>query len=136
MREMMGQLLMLLGEKDLAVRLEAVRALGGFSGGMGGALRPLLALAVSSEEAEPLRLAALETLSQISSCKGPRPGIGAVQEALISLLKKAPVKIRVASARALVNCRPDTVRVVGALAAAVQDAVSYTHLTLPTKREV
>lgn len=119
--EVMGQLLMLLGEKDPAVRLEAVRALGGFSGGMGGALRPLLALAVSSEEAEPLRLASLETLSQISSCKGPRPGIGAVQEALISLLKKAPVKIRVASARALVNCRPDTVRVVATLAAAVRD---------------
>ena len=119
--EMVGQLLMLLEEKDPAVRLEAIRALGGFSGGMGRALGPLLALAVSSKEAEALRLAAIETLAQISSSSDPLPGIDGAQEALVSLLKKAPVKVRVASARALVACRPDTGRAVAALAVAVRD---------------
>ena len=70
------------------MRLEAIRALGGFSGGMGGALGPLPALAVSSKEAEALRLAAIETLAQISTSSDPLPGIDGAQEALVSYAER------------------------------------------------
>jgi HEAT repeat protein len=114
-RELVDDLLALLGQKDPAVRLAAVEALGGFSGGVEDSMGPLLALAVSGDEPENLRLATIEALSRTA------PKARAVQDALVSMLKKAPVKIRMASARALVSCRPDPGGAVAALAAAVRD---------------
>ena len=114
-RELVDDLLALLGQKDPAVRLAAVEALGGFSGGVEDSMGPLLALAVSGDEPENLRLATIDALSRTA------PKARAVQDALVSMLKKAPVKIRMASARALVSCRPDPGGAVAALAAAVRD---------------
>lgn len=114
--QLAGELLTLVGEKDLSLRLAAVEALGGFSEGMEVSVDPLLALAVAGDEPDKLRLAAIATLTRIGAAADRVQGI------LAALLEKAPVKVRVASARALVHCRGDTAKAVAALAVAVGDA--------------
>ena len=107
------QLPVLLKDKDPAVRRAAVEALGGFSTGIEVAAEPLGVLASSAKESETLRVAAIGALMKTGR-KAPE-----AQGLLLSLLEKGPVKVRMASAGALVVCRRDTGKVVAALAAAI-----------------
>ena len=108
-----GELPRLLKDKDQAVRRAAVEALGGFSTGIEAAAPPLRALASTAGEAEALRVAAIGALMKTGDKAAE------AQELLLSLLKEAPVKVRMASARALVVCRQDTSKVVAALTAVI-----------------
>ena len=109
------QLPVLLKDKDPAVRRAAVEALGGFSTGIEVAAESLGVLASSAKESETLRVAAIGALMKTGN-KAPE-----AQDLLLPLLAKGPVKVRMASARALVVCRRDTGKVVAALAAAIGD---------------
>ncbi len=107
------ELPVLLKDKDQAVRRASVEALVGFSRGTDGAMGPLRALASSPKEDEALRVAAIGALMKTGD-KATE-----AQDLLLSLFAKGPVKVRIASARALVVCRRDTGKVVAALAAGI-----------------
>ena len=111
---LIAELLVLVGEKETSVRLAAVEALGGFTEGADAAAASLLELATEDKEPEVLRLASIETLARIG-------GPAAAQDVLASLLRESPVKVRLASARALVHCRRDNEAAVASLAVAVGD---------------